>query len=84
MISDKREEEFDFDHQSIDETGEFRARYEIDDSDVDGKLVLVRPDLYIGMSCLMSEWKVVLEYLSQWYLPAETMVNGRGTYTECT
>ncbi|KAI1629730.1 pentachlorophenol monooxygenase [Exophiala viscosa] len=68
LISDKREAEFDFDHQSNDETGEFLERYEIDQND-DGRLVLVRPDLYVAMSCCMSEWEAVSEYLEQWYVP---------------
>lgn len=70
LISDKREAEFDFDHQSKEETGELWERYEIDRNDNDGRLVLVRPDLYIGMSCCMAEWEAISQYLEQWYLPA--------------
>ncbi|OQV06724.1 FAD binding domain-containing protein [Cladophialophora immunda] len=70
LISGTREAEFDFDHQSKNESGEVWERYMIDPNDEDGRLVLVRPDLYIGMSCWMAEWKAVLEYLEQWYIPS--------------
>ncbi|KIX09292.1 uncharacterized protein Z518_00371 [Rhinocladiella mackenziei CBS 650.93] len=69
LISDKREVEFDFDRQSKDETGQFLDMYEIDRNDDDGRLVLVRPDLYVGMSCWMTEWEAVSDYLEQWYIP---------------
>ena len=73
LISQTREDLFDFDHQSRDTTGEFRERYQIDAEDR-GRLVLVRPDLYIGLSCLPEEWSLVIEYMKQWYTPS-----GRGS-----
>ena len=70
LISDVREAEFDFDHQTKDETGEFLARYEIDRSErmTEGWCWSAEPDLYIGMSCCMSEREAVSESLEQWYV----------------
>ncbi|GAW16561.1 hypothetical protein ANO14919_059920 [Xylariales sp. No.14919] len=71
LISDRREEEFDFDHQSVDEVGEFRERYGIEkDGEGEGRLVLVRPDLYIGLTCNLPLWKGVVEYLAGWFVEA--------------
>lgn len=72
--SKTREPEFDFDHQSKIEDGScsgFLERYGIDlnDDKEDGGLVLVRPDLYVGLSCWMGDAKAVLEHLKQWYAP---------------
>ncbi|KAJ9622956.1 hypothetical protein H2204_011300 [Knufia peltigerae] len=49
----------------------FLERYGIDlnDDKEDGGLVLVRPDLYVGLSCWMGDAKAVLEHLKQWYTP---------------
>lgn len=60
------EPRFDFDHQSEDELDEFTERYQIGP---DGRLVLVRPDLYVGMACQPKEWGAVVKYLSQWFMP---------------
>ncbi|KAI0534348.1 pentachlorophenol monooxygenase [Xylaria digitata] len=69
LISDRREEEFDFDHQSVDEAGELRERYGIEkDGEGYGRLVLVRPDLYIGLTATLPFWEGVVEYLAGWFL----------------
>jgi 2-polyprenyl-6-methoxyphenol hydroxylase-like FAD-dependent oxidoreductase len=78
LISGNREAEFDFDHQSKNESGEFLERYEIDPGEGDGRLVLVRPDLYIGLSCWMVEGRAVLDYLEQWYIPSNVVNGSRG------
>lgn len=71
LISEKRQPDFDFDHQSRMESREFLERYGIDPNGADGRLVLVRPDLYIGMSCRLADRKAVLGYLEQWYIPTQ-------------
>ncbi|TGJ80756.1 hypothetical protein E0Z10_g8008 [Xylaria hypoxylon] len=69
LISDQREGEFDFDHQSVDQVGEFRDRYGIEkDGEGEGRLVLVRPDLYIGLACKLPLWEGVVEYLAGWFI----------------
>lgn len=57
---------FDFDHRVCDETGEILARYGIGP---EGRLILVRPDLYVGMSCVPEEAAAMLGYLEQWFRP---------------
>lgn len=59
---------FDFDHRVVDETGEILQRYGIG---AEGRLVLVRPDLYVGMSCVPEEGAAILGYLEQWFRPAQ-------------
>ncbi|KAI0908730.1 pentachlorophenol monooxygenase [Ustulina deusta] len=72
LISDRREEEFGFDNQSADEVGELRDRYGIEkDGEGSGRLVLVRPDLYLALACEMPRWEGILEYLAGWYLEAK-------------
>ncbi|KAL2005225.1 hypothetical protein VTN00DRAFT_2435 [Thermoascus crustaceus] len=74
LISRAHEPRFDFDHQSTDEEDQFTERYGIP---AEGRLVLVRPDLYVGMACVPSEWNTVGKYLTQWFLPrGEDAKNG--------
>ena len=47
-----------------DETGEIRERYEIGE---EGRFVLVRPDLYIGLSVLPEDGMSIATYLEQWF-----------------
>lgn len=68
LISETRDDRFDFDHQSKNGSQEFMERYQMDHNDQEGKLVLVRPDLYIGMSCWMGDYEAMLGYLEQWYI----------------
>lgn len=65
LISKENDLRFDFDHQCVEETEEFDKRYEIGSQ---GRLILVRPDLYIGLVCLPQEWETAEKYLSQWFL----------------
>ncbi|PYI01098.1 pentachlorophenol monooxygenase [Aspergillus sclerotiicarbonarius CBS 121057] len=64
LISREHVPRFDFDHQCHDEEKEFVQRYDIPP---EGRLVLVRPDLYVGMACKPEEWGFVGEYLEQWF-----------------
>jgi hypothetical protein len=66
--ADSPDPRFDFDHQSLDELDDFTQRYEIGS---EGRLVLVRPDLYIGMACLPSEWEKIVQYMKQWSLTSQ-------------
>jgi hypothetical protein len=68
LISRQHEPKFDFDHQSEDELDEFTQRYEIGP---EGRLILVRPDLYVGMACLPKEWEAVAKCMTQWFVPKE-------------
>ncbi|KAK9446553.1 FAD binding domain-containing protein [Limtongia smithiae] len=57
---------FDFDHWSLDSGEEFTKRYEIGH---EGRMVLIRPDLYIAMTILPRDWSSVMQYMGQWFLP---------------
>jgi 2-polyprenyl-6-methoxyphenol hydroxylase-like FAD-dependent oxidoreductase len=54
---------FDFDHRTPDETAEIVERYEISGP---GRLILIRPDLYLGLTCLPEEGMNIVDYMSQW------------------
>ncbi len=64
LIADDKDAGFDFDHIVSDETGEIRERYEIRE---EGRFVLVRPDLYIGLSVLPEDGMSISTYLEQWF-----------------
>lgn len=64
LIDEGTEHGFDMDHLCPDETGELAERYGIGE---EGRLVLVRPDLYMGLNCLPGEWAAVPDYLAQWF-----------------
>ncbi len=66
LVSDAADTGFDFDHQLPDETGELAERYDIGR---EGRLVLVRPDLYVGLTCLPEDWRAVPRCLAQWFPP---------------
>lgn len=75
LIAEGKDTGFDFDHQCPDELGELAERYAVGP---EGRFVLVRPDLYVGMSCLPGEWKAIPDYLGQWFKPkAKAGVGGR-------
>jgi hypothetical protein len=63
LISRSRVEGFDIDCNVTDTTGEFAQRYEISG---DGRLVLVRPDMYVGLSAALCDAGRLLDYLAQW------------------
>ncbi|TIC80052.1 FAD-dependent oxidoreductase [Nocardioides sp. GY 10127] len=67
---------FDFDHRSGDEHGELAERYEVGSI---SRLVVIRPDLYVGMACSLTEARLVLDYLDQWFVPAAVAVTARET-----
>lgn len=58
---------FDFDNRSEDETGELAERYSIGS---ESRVLVVRPDLYLGMSCTLADAPKVVDYLDQWFTPA--------------
>ncbi|MCW2853017.1 MAG: Pentachlorophenol monooxygenase [Nocardioides sp.] len=58
---------FDFDNRSADETGEIAERYAVGD---ESRIVVVRPDLYVAMSCALADADRVAEYFEQWFVPA--------------
>lgn len=65
LVTDKLDESgFDFDHRVPDETGEVRERYEVGD---EGRFVLIRPDLYVGLPVLPAEGEAMVDYLGQWF-----------------
>lgn len=55
---------FDFDCGVPDTAGEFASRYAIGG---DGRLVLVRPDMYVGLSTALPDAGRLPEYLGHWY-----------------
>lgn len=68
LISDGGDETgFDFDHRAPDETGEIRERYEIGE---EGRLILIRPDLYLAVAVLPEDADRLLEILDAWFVPA--------------
>ncbi|EPF75121.1 FAD-dependent monooxygenase [Acinetobacter indicus] len=60
---------FDFDHHVSNETTEIFERYAIGN---EGRFILIRPDLYIAMTCLPEEGNKMLEYLEQWFTITHT------------
>lgn len=74
--ADRADTGFDFDHAVPDETGEILERYGVG---AEGRLILVRPDLYVGMVCTPEEWRAVPDYLAQWFgRPATTRADAVG------
>jgi 2-polyprenyl-6-methoxyphenol hydroxylase-like FAD-dependent oxidoreductase len=74
LIADGGDETgFDFDHRSPDETGEITDRYEIG---TESRLILIRPDLYVGVSCILSDAPLITEYLNQWFLATPVSIGG--------
>jgi hypothetical protein len=59
---------FDFDHRARDAEGAVAKLYEIGP---EGRLILVRPDLYVGVSCVPEDWAAIPKYLGQWYNVAQ-------------
>jgi hypothetical protein len=55
---------FDFDRSLLDTGGEFADRYAIGP---EGRMVLVRPDMYIGLSTTLQDAARLPEYLGYWY-----------------
>jgi NADPH-dependent dioxygenase len=54
----------DIDSNPVDATGEFAARYQIG---AEGRLVLIRPDMYTGLNAALGDAGKIAEYLSYWY-----------------
>lgn len=64
LISPQPHPAFDFDHWVSDESGEFRAAYGLNG---EGRLVLIRPDLYVDLNCDMADVGAVLPHLGRWF-----------------
>jgi hypothetical protein len=63
LISRDRTDGFDIDSNVTDATGQFAQRYEVGD---DGRLVLVRPDMYVGLNAALCDAGKLGDYLAQW------------------
>jgi NADPH-dependent dioxygenase len=68
LISRDPAEGFDIDSNVTETTGQFARRYEIGD---DGRLVLVRPDMYVGLNVALCDAGKLPGYLAQWCREAE-------------
>jgi NADPH-dependent dioxygenase len=71
LISREQPSGFDIDGWVADETGEFESAYA---TGAEGRLILVRPDMYIGLNAPLSDARYVAPYLSQWLRPARVEV----------
>ena len=68
LITDGGDETgFDFDHRSTDETGELAERYAVGSA---SRLIVVRPDLFVGVQVALGDANRVADYLDQWFVPA--------------
>lgn len=65
LVQNQPHLDFDFDHWVKDMYGELAKAYEVGD---EGRLILVRPDLYIGLTCIPEDWRSLPTYMSQWFL----------------
>ncbi|HEY1703918.1 MAG TPA: FAD-dependent monooxygenase [Trebonia sp.] len=64
LITSRPAAGFDIDSNPVETTGEFPARYEIG---AEGRLVLVRPDMYVGLNAALGDAARLPEYLGYWY-----------------
>jgi hypothetical protein len=64
IVSSEPPPGFHFDHWAPDETGEFKSAYSLGS---EGRLILIRPDMYIGLNCDISDRDKLIPYLSQWF-----------------
>jgi 2-polyprenyl-6-methoxyphenol hydroxylase-like FAD-dependent oxidoreductase len=64
LISAAPVEGLDLDSNPIDTTGEFADRYGIG---AEGRLVLIRPDMYVGLNACLGDAARLAEYLGYWY-----------------
>jgi hypothetical protein len=64
LISPQPHPAFDFDHWASDENGAFRAAYSLNG---EGRLVLIRPDLYVDLNCDVADAAAVIPHLGRWF-----------------
>jgi hypothetical protein len=64
MITSEPAAGFDLDRNPVETTGEFAARYAIGP---EGRLVLIRPDMYVGLNLALADAARLPEYLGSWY-----------------
>lgn len=62
-ICDKAVDGFDFDHHFIDHTGEVNQVYGKSEQ---GRMILIRPDLYVAYRSLITEQKPLMDHLDFW------------------
>ncbi len=72
LISEHSDHTFDADHYVSDDVKEFADRYKIQK---EGRFIIVRPDIYIGMTCLPKEADSLVDYLQQWFHSANAAVS---------
>jgi NADPH-dependent dioxygenase len=70
LIADQQSEGFDSDHWIADNSRGFANAYGIRSDD--GRAILIRPDMYVGVHCRLDEADLLSEYLQQWLIPART------------
>jgi NADPH-dependent dioxygenase len=64
MITTEPAAGFDIDSNPVENTGEFAARYGIGN---EGRLALIRPDMYVGLNAALGDAAALAEYLGYWY-----------------
>jgi 2-polyprenyl-6-methoxyphenol hydroxylase-like FAD-dependent oxidoreductase len=64
MITTEPAAGLDIESNPVDTTGEFASRYEIG---TEGRLVLIRPDMYVGLNAALGDAARIAEYLRYWY-----------------
>jgi NADPH-dependent dioxygenase len=64
LITSRPAAGFDIDSNPVETTGEFATRYEIG---AEGRLVLIRPDMYVGLNAALCDAGRLPEYLGYWY-----------------
>ena len=75
LVSQEPATGFDFDCSVPDTAGEFASRYAIGG---DGRMVLVRPDMYVGLSVAIDDAGRLAEYLDYWYQGSAAKVRESG------
>lgn len=73
LVADRQAPAFDVDHWAPDQNGELARAYEL--SGIDGRAVLVRPDIYVGMNCRLDEADRLIEYVCQWFAPKRDLAS---------
>lgn len=68
LISARKDTDFSPDFRFRSEECDMFEKYEIGQ---EGRVIIVRPDLYVGMTCVPEEWRATLEYMGQWFTAVE-------------
>lgn len=62
LISEQKDTDFGPDYRFRSKERDMFEKYEIGE---EGRVIVVRPDLYVGMTCVPEEWRATLEYIGQ-------------------